>query len=320
METTMEMTTTKAKAPWIGVGKSGEWTSIEEAMDICGLNFHVEKYDPQFHYETKDNVSFYQDIPWVKATVREDTHEPLGVVSNTYQIVQNEDIFTMLQPFVDAGAKVTSGGMTEDGLCFMVLNMEQMEAGGDVYDMNIMATNSFNGKYPAAMICTPVRIICQNMYRGLMSSSDNVARFRHSLNIEGKLAAIKAAYEMFTDYKGEFGSYIDNLKKLPAAHTIDEVVEMMFPYTNTDVNSPRYESSTMRVDEKRAYYINRYYNSSTNSDQGTCFALVNAYYDYVSHDLPNNKTEEEYSGRRLSGLVGGMTVKPNLVQFMCESK
>lgn len=317
---TMDLAKVEPKAPWVGVGKSGNWKSIDDAMSELGLNFEVSKYQSEFHYDTEDKMTFYTTIPGIMATVREDTHEPLGVVSPTYQIVQNADLFSMLQPFVDAGGVVTNGGMTYDGLCFMVVNMEQTNIGGDDYNINIMATNSFNGKYPAAMICSPVRIICQNMYRQLMGNSDNIARFRHSLNVEGKIAAIKAAYDMFNKYKEEFNNEINSLKQLEAKHSIEEFVEIMYPYSNIAPDSSRYQTSIERVDEKRALYINKYYNSSTNSNFGSCFALVNAYYDYISHELPVKKSEDEYAGKRFSGIVGGTAVRPNLMQFMCESR
>lgn len=312
-------TTAKPKAPWIGCGTSGSWTDVDEAMKACGLDFDVESKDVQFSYDDS-GMTYYDRIPGYKATVRSDTHEPLGCVSSTYKIVQNSDIFPMLDPFVQAGGRVTSGGMTEQGLCFMVVTMDDARIAGDDYTINVMATNSFNGQFPASLICSPVRIICQNMYRSLMNNSDNVARFRHSLNINDRLTAMKAAYEVFTDYKGQFASEVEKLKQLPAAHTVDEFVELMFPYSNVSPDSPRYQSARDRVDERRALYVNKYYNSPTNSDHGTCFALVNAYYDYVSHDVPVRKTEDEYRDKRLSSLVGGKMVNPKLMSYMCESK
>ena len=84
--------------------------------------------------------------------------------------------------------------------------------------------------------------------------------------------------------------------------------------------SARYQSSKDRVDERRAFYVNHYYNSPTNSDHGTCFVLVNAYYDYMSHDVPVRKTEDEYKDARLSKIVGGKMVSPKLMNFMCQSK
>lgn len=307
------------KAPWIGVGCSGNWSVVEDAMDACGLNFEVRPKNVQFSYD-EDNLTYYETIPGFKAMVRTDSNKALGCVSDTYQLVQNHEIFSMLEPFVNAGGHIVAGGMTNQGLCFMVAEMEVSNIGGDDYAINIMATNSFNGRFPASLICTPVRIICQNMYRQLMNKADNVARFRHSLNISGRLNAIKSAYEMFLDYKDGFSNHINVLKSSQAKHSIDEVVELMFPYSEVDPDSPRYESSRERVDERRAYYINHYYNSDTNSDFGSCFALVNAYYDYISHDVPVRKTEEEYKDSRLSKIVGGTMVKPKLMSFMCEPK
>lgn len=311
--------TTHNKAPWIGVGCSGNWSSVEEAMNVCGLNFEVKPKNVQFSYDEGD-LTYYETIPGFKAMVRTDNNKALGCVSDTYQLVQNQEIFSMLEPFVNAGGNIVAGGMTNQGLCFMVMEMEVNNIGGDDYAINIMATNSFNGRFPASLICTPVRIICQNMYRQLMNNADNVARFRHSLNISGRLNAIKSAYEMFIDYKDGFSNHINILKDSKAKHSIDEVVELMFPYSDVDPDSPRYESSRERVDERRAYYINHYYNSDTNSDFGSCFALVNAYYDYISHDVPVRKTEDEYKDSRLSKIVGGTMVKPKLMSFMCESK
>ena len=310
----------KPKAPWIGVGRNGEWSTVDEAMRVCGLDFTVETKDLKFQYEDDSNpdLVYYGNVPGLVANVRSDSHALMGCVSNTYQLVQNEEIFSMLEPFIEAGGKVTAGGVTAQGLCFMIVTMEDANFGGDAYTLNVMATNSFNGQFPASLICSPVRIICQNMYRQLMKNTDNVARFRHSLNIGGKLDAMKAAYAMVGDYKSDFGMDIEKLKDRKAKHSIEEVVEYMYPYTNTDPNSPRYDYSRENVDEKRALYINKYYNSPTNSDFGTCFALVNSYYDYVSHDVPVRKNELEYKDQRFSKLVGGTMVKPKILSFMSE--
>ena len=308
---------TKPVAPWIGVGPTGSWGSINEAMEVCGLNFEVTSEDVKFSYD-ENGMTYFNNVPGYKATVRSDTHEPLGCVSSTYQLIQNEEVFNMLTPFISAGGVVTNGGMTDQGLCFMIVKMDVKNIAGDDYEINVMATNSFNGRFPASIIWSPVRIICQNMYRQLMNNTDSVARFRHSLNIAGRLGAMKSAYDMFLDMDNGFGQQIELLKDRKAKHNIDEVVEMMFPYGNVDPDSSRYQSSVDRVDERRAYYVNHYYNSPTNSDHGSCFALVNAFYDYMSHDVPVRSSEQEYADKRLSKIVGGTMVKPKLMSFMCE--
>lgn len=311
----------QAKAPWIGIGPSGNWTSVDEAMEACGLNFTVTSEDVKFSYDEPvdgSTLTYYNSVPGYQVTVRSDSHEPLGVVSNTYKIVQNKEIFSILEPFINAGGVVTNGGMTPEGLCFMVVRMAVENVAGDDYEINVMATNSHNGRFPASILWTPVRIICQNMYRSLMNNTDSVVRLRHSLNITGRLGAMKTAYEAFNQLDDLFDRDVVSLKERKAKHSIDEVVEYMFPYSNLNVDSARYQSSKDRVDERRAYYINHYYNSPTNSDHGTCFALVNAYYDYMSHDVPVRSTEDEYKGKRLSNIVGGKMVDPRLMNMMCS--
>ena len=94
----------------------------------------------------------------------------------------------------------------------------------------------------------------------------------------------------------------------------------MYPYNDKVApGTDREKNSKELTDQKRHEYINRYYNSPTNSDFGTCFALVNAYYDYITHNEPVRKSEQEYFHSRFSSLVAGTSVKTNLMKFMKES-
>lgn len=316
----IEVANAKPKAPWIGIGASGEWTDVQEAMAAAGLNFAVGSRTMEYQCKADDSGSFvtYNPVPGFKANVREDTDQFLGCVSGTYQIVQNEEVFSLLEPFIQAGGKITHAGMTDQGLCFMVAEVENASIAGDSYSINVMATNSFNGAFPAAVICTPLRIICQNMYRSLMGQSDSVARYRHSLNASQRLGAMKAAYDMFTSYNGQFSENVERLKLEKAKHSIEEFVELMYPYGNAEEGTKRFVTSRDKVDDKRMQYIEKYYYSKTNSDQGSKFALVNAYYDFISHATPERADYHAYAGKRLSNIVAGTSVSNKLMQFMCE--
>ena len=95
---------------------------------------------------------------------------------------------------------------------------------------------------------------------------------------------------------------------------------MMFPYSKIDESSKRFQSSRDAVDAARNAYITNYYKSPTNNPDGSCFSLVNAYYDYTSHSVPKRSTEADYKSKRLSSTVGGTMIKPKLMQFMCMPK
>lgn len=321
MENRIE-TASKQVAPWIGIGTSGEWGDVDVAMRECGLDFEVKSKALKFQYEDDedDGIVFYGDVHGHKATVREDTHEALGCVRSSYKIIQNKDIFSMLNPFLQSGGKITHGGMTNEGLCFLIVEMQQMVIGGEAYDINIMATNSFNGMFKASLICSPVRIICQNMYRQLMGNSDNVMHFLHTMNVYNRIGLIKSALDSFNVYGRTFKDNIEMLKATKAKYSIDEIVSEMFPYTNTDEQSKRFQSSKELVDATRTSYIENYYRSDTNDPDGSCFSLVNAYYDYTSHSVPKRATDESYRSKRLSSTVGGTLIKPKLMQLMCTPK
>ncbi len=70
------------ETPWHGLGtKLDEPASSEEAIDAAGLNYRVD-LKPIY---TGDGTL----IPQRKAVVRDDSHEVLGVVGNSYQADSN---------------------------------------------------------------------------------------------------------------------------------------------------------------------------------------------------------------------------------------
>lgn len=137
------------EAPWIGVGVSGEWTNYRHALEDANMDFYAVGQEAKtlMNYDESNLVAFYETVPGIQVNVREGTNKILGVVSDNYGIVQNEDAFSMLEPFLSAGGVITHAGYTEQGLYFMVLKLRETQILGDTYDVDVMCVNSFNGAY-----------------------------------------------------------------------------------------------------------------------------------------------------------------------------
>jgi phage/plasmid-like protein (TIGR03299 family) len=84
------------KKPWHGLGKVLENApSIEEGIKLAGLDWNVS-LRPAI---TNDDDSINLDTH--KIVVRDDIKQPLGIVGNNYQILQNKDAFSFFEPFVE---------------------------------------------------------------------------------------------------------------------------------------------------------------------------------------------------------------------------
>lgn len=301
------------RAPWLGIGVQGEWDDYREALAAAGLDFNVRQEQLFWNRQAKPGVVFEEQVEMF-ANVRDTDDETLGLVSPNYGIIQNEDAFRLLQPFTEAGGIITNAGMTQQGLCFMVLRMRNKDVLGDAYDFDVMCCNSFNTKFPLSLMMVPLRIICQNMYRQLMGKNDGLLHLRHGSNADDRLKAASLAMAAVTSYISAFDltlqqAYSHALSDKQVANT----VALLFPYPKP--GGPREENSRERVDAKREEFMTRYYDAPDNQRfHNTGMGVINAYYDYISHRDPGKNMPGEWEHRRLSGIVAGNGIKTNVIQ------
>ena len=312
----------KREAPWIGIGTSGSWTDYREALYDGKLDFTVEGRPAKVEIVDPMGTGFgtsivtYEDVPGVQVNVRRRDQKILGCVSSQYGIVQNDQAFSLLEPFTQAGGVITNVGMTEQGLAFMVLRMRRETMFGDEWNFDVMCTNSFNARFPCALIMVPTRIICQNMYRGLMGNNhDALLHIRHGSLAQRRLQAASKATASMLSYIDAFNLTLQKSRVNPMQR--DEVecdlLPILFPYPKP--GGDRERMSRERIDAMREEFMDVYYDAPDNRKfHGTGLGFLNAYYDYLSHRDPGKCMPGSWEDRRLSGLVSGNDVKQRVVK------
>lgn len=296
------------KAPWIGIGTSGEWYDSPSALADSGLNFNVTQ---QKLYVASDG----QIVPGYFANVREDTGEILGVTTDTYGLVQNESAFSMIDPWLGEGGKITHAGMTKTGMLFMVAEIETFNALGDAYTLFACAMNSFNTKFPCSVFLTSLRVVCQNMFARLLGSADTTKiMFRHAGNAEQRVMNAAAIARCIADYEQDFNKKLDRLALHPA--NVGAFLDALFPFTLKE-DAPRYMTSKIANEQAREDFVANYYNVDDNANFiGTSLGLVNAYYDFLSHRPEMRKASKSWDDIRLSGLMSGTMVQSKVMDTL----
>ena len=297
-------------APWLGIGAKGEWGSSLEALQAAGLDFEVRQERLFWQREEKNPVGIsivYNEKVPMFANIRNDDDKLLGCVTPQYRIIQNRDAFSLIDPFVQGNnGVITNAGMTEDGLAFMVARVQvERIIGNEPYEIDLMATNSFNTKYPCQIILTPIRIYCQNMYRRLVNDRVFLAKHTTAANerlleiakgnaVEKKVLAFKNVIESYQ------GKHMDR-------HQLSALIAMLFPYPKE--GGVRELTYRAKADEQRQMFEDRYFDAPDNRvHQDTAFGFVNAYFDYLSHREASRETAMAWADRRLSGLISGNDV------------
>ena len=289
--------------PWIGVGTSGEWISVSEALYDSGLAFNVNQEDCYTHEG--------YIIPGLSVNRKADDGVILGYTSSRYGVIQNHEAFSMMNPFIKAGGRIIQAGQTANGMMFMVLKLDIITVLGDDYELYVFVTNSFNRAYPCSLIMTPVRIICQNMYRNIVK--DTIFTARHSglanNHIETVIDVLHTSINYANSFEDRLGASYNS--KADDAYT-NKFIEKLFPYKDKNLMTERMK---LDIDAQRELFISEYYNAEDNLKyHGTKLGLINAYYDWVTHASPQRMTMN-FDSRRLAGLISGEAIDKKLLNL-----
>ena len=297
------------RTPWYGIGVSGEWASSAEALEAARLDFVVRQERLHWNREIDDGMFIEEPAPMF-GNVRNTDDKLLGCVTPQYRIIQNSKAFSLIDPFLKHG-KIVHAGMTEDGLCFMIAELFVQMIGGENYQINLMVTNSFNARYPCQLIMTPVRIVCQNMYRGLVK--DRIFLAKHTTAANDRLRRIASSGVIEKTVYAFSDVVTGSQSKALGPKELQLLVGLLFPYPKK--GSEREAAFKARADEQRKKFMEVYYDAPDNlRHHGTGFGFVNAYFDYLSHREPARRTSTTWEDRRLQGLVNGVDINRSVIK------
>lgn len=138
-------------------------------------------------------------VPKYMATMRLDTHKMLGIVSENYGIVQNEDAFKFIDTLVTgkmADAEhtpviETAGVLGEGERVFITAKFPEQiildNKGNDRVEMYIVFTTSHDGTGAVNCLVTPIRVVCNNTLNFAMRNNAGKLSLRHSRNVMDRL-------------------------------------------------------------------------------------------------------------------------------------
>jgi phage/plasmid-like protein (TIGR03299 family) len=118
-------------------------------------------------------------IPGKNAVTRSDTGAVLGVVSDGYNILQNEDLYNKIRPMVEEGVlNVENIGELSGGKRVYIQGglAKDYEVFGEQYKGMITLTNMHNGAGAAGLGVSFVRIVCENTFA---AANTEIERFVH---------------------------------------------------------------------------------------------------------------------------------------------
>lgn len=270
------------ETPWHGLGtRVNEALNSKEALTAAGLDWSV--IQEPIYTETKELIEGY------KANVRDTDRQVLGVVTDRYKIVQNQEAFAFTDELLGEGVRYETAGSLQGGRKVWLLAHLPHEyiISGERISPYLVFFNSHDGSGAIKVAITPIRVVCQNTLNLALSTAKRAWSMIHTGDIKGKMQEAKDTLFMAEKYMDSLGKEFETLRKKKLTdQQVLEYIEILLPLEEDSTPQQIRNMKRLREDMKM-----RYFDAPDLKDVGkNAYAFVNAVSDFATHAEPLRRT------------------------------
>jgi len=164
---------------------------------------------PLFYQRANGTVG---ELPDRVAIVRDDTERCLGIVSDSYETVQNADLLGLINPMINEGLLTVQnmGYLNHGARVFAQAQVNQeFQVIGESYKAYITLLNGHVGNASVAIGPTATRVVCGNTFA--MAYSDLSEKYRHQAGVNERVLESKAIINYVNGAMKKYAEYVDAL-------------------------------------------------------------------------------------------------------------
>lgn len=287
--------------PWHGLGQQLTCNaSLDTWQKEAGMDWEINAADLSYTDHNGNLMTF----PEKTVLFRSDNSKPLGVVSNTYQIVQPSQVMEFFRDMIEGhGFTMETAGCLFGGRKFWALARtgETFKvAGSDEVKPYLMMATSCDGTMATAVHFTSVRVVCNNTLR--MSIGDNAQNAQikvpHCTIFNADI--VKSQLGISGEVWGNFVENVDKLAqfKLDRNDAIQVVADQLKKEEWIGREGQQLTTDDMLNSSRMLRRIINLYDgegmgANMPSARGTGWGLVNAVTQYFDHEAGrvNNRSK-----------------------------
>ena len=268
--------------PWHGLGTMvAEAPNSKDALRLAGLNWKV--LQEPVYTENEELIQGY------KANVRDTDRKVLGVVTDRYKVIQNEEAFAFTDTLLGEGVRYETAGSLQEGRRVWMLARLPREfiIGGERISPYMVFSNTHDGSGAVKTALTPIRVVCNNTLNLALRTAKRSWSMIHTGDISGKIEEAKNTLLLADEYMTALGQEFENLRKnkLSEKQVLDYIKSLLPMEENYSLLQNR------GVEKLRADMKMRYFDAPDLKDVGNNgYRFVNAVSDFATHSTPRRKT------------------------------
>lgn len=266
----------------------------DEALKLAELDWTVEKYPVIFNGNHVENKFF---------TVRESDMSPLGIVGNTYQILQNHEAFSFLGDLVESDIEIESAMSLRKGKQVVVLakRPEHVLIAGEPITPYLAISNSFDGSSQINVLATDVRIQCQNTLNLALNGVKQLHKVKHTRSATLRLQEARDSLELSFNYTAamkEFGENLAMDKFSPRDFT--KLTHKLFPIGDEESKRSVTIAENKRSDLAAIYYHEENLNNIRGTAWGAFQSVVQLADWGKNYKTPTRRVEHILDGHDIT--------------------
>ena len=268
--------------PWHGLGtRVEEAPSSADALRLAGLDWQVVQQP--IYREGKEPISGY------KANVRDSDRKVLGVVSERYRIIQNEEAFSFTDALLGQGVRYETAGSLQEGRKVWLLARLPREyiMSGEHISPYLVFSNTHDGSGAVKVVLTPVRVVCNNTLNLALDTAERSWSMIHTGNIRDKIKEAEDTLFRAEKYMERLGKEFEDLRGREVTDgQIREYIEQLLPIEEDATPIQSRNIIRLRKDMER-----RYFDAPDLQDVGNnAYRFINAVSDFATHARPLRRT------------------------------
>lgn len=268
--------------PWHGLGTMvAEAPNSKDALRLAGLNWKV--LQEPVYTENEELIQGY------KANVRDTDRKVLGVVTDRYKVIQNEEAFAFTDTLLGEGVRYETAGSLQEGRRVWMLARLPREfiIGGERISPYMVFSNTHDGSGAVKTALTPIRVVCNNTLNLALRTAKRSWSMIHTGDISGKIEESKNTLLLADEYMTALGQEFENLRKIKLSEKqVLDYIKILLPMEENYSLLQKRGVEKLRADMKM-----RYFDAPDLKDVGNNgYRFVNAVSDFATHSTPRRKT------------------------------
>lgn len=295
------------ETPWHGLGtRVEEAPTSKEALRYSGLSWKVRQED----IRTVDGYP----IHGFRANIRNDNHAVLGVVSDRYRVVQNEEAFAFTDNLLGEGVTYETAGSLCGGKRVWLLAKlpDRFQLVGEEVTPYLVFTNSHDGSGAIRVAATPVRVVCNNTLNLALNTAKRSWSVTHKGDIQKKLDEARNTLFMANQYLKGLQQEAERLSTIRLSDKMVKIwVDELLPVPDQATEQQEKNILRLRTDLQHRYFDAPDLKVLPKSG----WRFINAVSDFATHAEPLRKTQR-YQENLFSKTMDGHPMLDQAVKFL----